>query len=532
MYRPALSLIFRNVLKREEIADDDDLFALGVDSVQAIAILHRIRDEIGLTIELADIWKHPSIRALDAALLASPAPRSARHVPPAGPRDHYPVSPVQRGLCLMDGMARPEERQATPSVSVFDADLDPGIAETAFRQVLRRHEPLRTVFGFARGAPVQAVRPAEDMAQAFAYTDLGADPDPAATLRRLHEAAARQAFDLETGPLVRFHIVRTPPSRCIGLLTLHHIVSDDFSAATVENDFRRYYDAAAGRRVIAEGVPETRPLAFQYKDYVLWLEEWIRGPGGRRSLAYWTGALAGFTPPALFGTGRTTSFAAGRDDAPVPPEILARLSRCSAGLEATPFVVLLGCIRTLLFVETGHRDVAIGVAATTRDEVPLSGQIGPFVNTLPMRSRISGATTFRRLVADLEEARLEALAHKLLPVETLAEALPPGPPLFDVGFTLQKRRGPAGLEADLAGPRGGSDPLGIKLLFIAFESPSELVIRIRYQTARFSPEEIGRLRDRLMQVVGTVCAAVDTPFDELFEPARSEDMFSMELDLG
>jgi acyl carrier protein len=528
VYQRALSEILRDVLEHDALGADDDFFALGGDSLRAIEVSRRVQDELGLKLELVDVFTHPSARAL-AELLAARGQHAARGVPLAA-RACHPASAVQRGLYLLDELTSRHDAAVLPVVIELGAAVDPELAAAAFRRVLERHEILRTTFALEHGALQQRVRPLAAMPPAFEHTDLTALASPVRSLRAIYEAAAKQPFDLEAGPLVRLHVVCVSPASSVALLSIHHIVSDAFSAAILERDLRWAHDELAGRTVLAHGLPEPEPLAFHYKDYVRWLDEWIEGPAGRRALEHWLGALAGLEPPPA-SVPAIASFAAARSDGPLPGETVARLERASVEHEVTLFVVLLSCITVLSRLRTGTTDVVIGVAASTRDAIPLSGQIGPYVNTLPIRTRVAGQSTFAGLVSAIDRTMLAALAHKLLPLETLAAARGDQASLFDVGFTMQQRGVSPPAAADWLAGDTLSDALGIGLLFVAYDGPAGLALRIRYQTARFTADEIHALRAELESVIGVLCDRPEVTLDELLAPRSSAAGRFIDLDL-
>ena len=533
MYKKALSAILGDVLQREAIASHDNFFLLGLESLQAITVASRIQEELGLNLELIDILKHPSVQALNTLLVEQARTQLAALVTPVAERASYQTSPVQRGLYLMDKMTSRQNSAILPYVIDFDAALDPQVAEVAFREVLRRHEVLRTTFIVEHGIPVQIARTLEATLRPFEYTDISRHEYSAHQLKSLYEAAATEPFDLEAGPLVRFHLIRTSDSLCVAFLSIHHIVSDGFSALTIESDFRHYYDKEAGRRVVADGTSEPQPLLFQYKDYVYWLDEWTKGAKGEQSLKYWANALASYNATGVFTGGPATavSFAGAREDSSLEEETLAKLRRVTVDYEVTTFVVLQCCIKVLLFLQTRKTDIVIGAAVTTRDSVPLSGQIGPFVNVVPIRTELSSDSTFKQLVSSVNEATLNAFAHKLFPIEITIERLNNGAPWFDVGFTLQKqgaraRQKQASFEANTL-----SDNLAIKLLFIAFDSPSGIDIRIRYQTDYFARQEILQMRRQLTDLINALCDRSDEKLGDLFDLTFRENDYAIDLDL-
>ncbi len=529
MFEAELTKILGDVLQHEAIGPEDDLFEHGGSSIHAIEIARRVFEELGLELQLVDVLRHPSVRALGTLLVTlTPAPTS--RVTPHEPSSRHPISPVQRSLLVLERMSERADAAVVPVIMELEANLEPELARAAYRRVLERHEILRTTFTMEDDGPAQRVGSASDMAAGWRYTDARGATDPARSLQALHDAAASEPFDLERGPLIRLHLVDLADGLSVGVLSIHHIVSDGFSAATLERELRWTYDELAGQSIVGQGIEAPATLAFHYKDYVYWLDEWTAGPEGARAQAYWSGVLDGHVPSLHFGEPRAeASFATAMDERALDAATLAALHRLSERLEVTVFVVLQACIRALLRARAGDAGFVLGVAVTTRDVAGSSGQIGPYVNTLPVRVAVPARASFAQLVAATDESMLAALSHRLLPVERIAAQLTGGAPLFDVGFTMQPRRA--------AGPRTRvelpvrSDPLGIALLFIAYDESRGLALRIRYRTAVVSRVEVEQLRDALVRVIHAVDERPEDPLAEVLDPPAGAGRF-IELDLG
>jgi len=525
MYRDPLRAILQTVLERNELADTDNFFSLGGDSIGALEVARQVEDTLGIRLEVVAIYQHPSIEALDRFLEAHGDAAPGHRVTAAAPRTSYPLSPVQRGLYLLDRMTRREDISIAPVVLWFDAALDPVRCAAAFRRVLDRHEILRTTFHWVAGAPVQVIHALDAIALPYEYRALAPG---AAALQELYDLAARDVFDLETGPLLRFRVARVSEDLSVALLTIHHIISDGFSASVIEQDFRAFYEQPAA--------PAPAPLSFQYKDYACWLEAWTESAEGRRALDDWATRLAGCAGP-LLPPASTSSFGAARQDLRIDGATLTRIRRISAERQVTLFVALQVFLRILLRLHAGERDLVIGAATTTRDAVPAVGQVGPYLNTLPIRAVLADDSTLHRLIEEVNAVTLAAFAHKLMPLETLADRLHGGLPFFDVGFTLENQdvkqsaaRDGRGLITLDARP----DSLGVKLLFVAFEKDGGIELQLRFRTECFTHDEILEMQRELVRVIDRVCDRPDAPLHDLLEldPAPAEERFAVELDLS
>ncbi len=526
MRESALRKILSEVLGRDAVDIDADFFELGGSSLRALEVSRRIGDELGLTLELIDVFQNPSVRKLGALLQARAASPGTRPPAPLPQAESYRVSAIQRSLFMLDRMCEPRDRIAVPFVFGLEHNLVPELAEAAFHRVRDRHEVLRTTFSIEADSPVQRVFPRSTDQSGFACTDLRSAAENERSLQEVFDAASADPFDLEQGPVARLHVVDIADGFAVAMLSLHHIVSDAFSASSFEHDFRCAYDELSGTELLARQRPPPPTLSFHYKDYVPWLDAWIGGRHGERAREFWSNAFARPTP-LPFGKSPDLSFATATVEVPLDELTLGILRRSSEELEVTLFIVLQAVIRVLLLQVTGEASVVLGVAVTTRDTLALSGHIGPFVNTLPVPFELDSKSSFAAAVAAIDQAMLAAHAHKLLPVESIAAHVTDGAPLFDVGLTMQP--GPA-LHTDprvaiALPPR--TDPLAISLLFAAYERDLDLGLQIRYRTARFSHAEVIDLAGELVRIIGALDGRSGAPLKDVLGASPV-----IELDLG
>src|SRR5205814_1458129 len=112
---------------------------------------------------------------------------------------------------------------------------------------------------------------------------------------------------------------------------------------------------------------------------------------------------------------------------------------------ATLFMTLLAAFEVLLFRYTGQADLVVGTPATNRTHRDTEGLIGFFLNTLALRTELSGDLAFLDLLRRVREICLGAYAHQDMPFERLVQELSPErdlgrTPLFQVMFTFQGAR--------------------------------------------------------------------------------------------
>jgi hypothetical protein len=221
------------------------------------------------------------------------------------------------------------------------------------------------------------------------------------------------------------------------LLTLHHIAGDGWSMGVLARELVVLYAA------FCRGQPSPLPeLAVQYADYALWQRHWLQGERLQRQVDYWKQRLAGLLPldlptdrprPAVRSLeGDHLAFA-------LPSHLSEELRRLARQEGATLFMTLLAAFQILLARYSDREDVAVGAPVAGRNRPELESLIGFFVNTVVLRTDLSGEPAFRELLARVKETCQGAYAHQDLPFEKLVEELRPSrdlsrQPLFQVMF--------------------------------------------------------------------------------------------------
>jgi amino acid adenylation domain-containing protein/non-ribosomal peptide synthase protein (TIGR01720 family) len=518
-----LASIWEDVFGKEQIGIDESFADLGGHSLLAIQIIARARDAFQAEISLRAIFERPTIRGLAAVIEESVREGFGLLVPAIVPVPRaagMELSFSQERLWFLDQLEPESSFYNVPVGWSLQGRLDTGALERAVREVVRRHEVLRTTFTTLDGRPSQVIH--TDISIRLPVSDISALPaeerEEAAKKEALAEA--NRPFDLARGPLLRVKLLRLSPEDHVLLLTLHHIVSDAWTRGILNAEIGALYEAFREARPspLAE-------LPIQYADYAHWQRRWLDGEVLDKQLEYWRTALDGAPrvlelpadrprPPVSTHRGAHLPFT-------LPPELSTALVALSRREGTTLFMTLLSAFSVLLHRYTGQTDILIGTPVANRAKAELESLIGFFINTLVLRAQMSDDLPFVELMARVREACIGGYAHQDMPFESLVQQLSPDrdlgrTPLFQVLFQLQAAPIEAmalpGLTLRAAYPEVSTSKFDLTLSLM--QGPAGLRGIFEYSTDLFEKATIERMVGHLQTLLQGIVAS---PENRLFE---------------
>ncbi|MBI3688914.1 MAG: amino acid adenylation domain-containing protein [Actinobacteria bacterium] len=507
--------IWCEVLGRRTVGIHDSFVDLGGHSLKASRLRSRASATLGVDLPLRLVFDHPTVAELAAAvdrIAASDPPDPDPSAPAAlAPDGLAPLALGQRQMWLLSQL-----RPNSPIYHVaqrFDLTgaVDVDALDMALRAVADRHPALRTVFPLVDGEPRQQVLPPGTHGIRLRVVDLAAAD--ATRLNSLLDVAAREPFDLATGPLVRVTLVRTDPELAVLLVCLHHIACDGWSMRIIYDELAACY--AAHRAGTTPQLPPALPFAEVAADQERRLET-----RRRDLLARWEQALAG-APTALdLPTDRrrvaVLDDTGDRVTARWSPGLAQALSDLARRARLTPFVVLMAAFQALVYRHTGQRDVLVGSPVAGRTLLASEGVVGPFVNTLVVRGRIDDGTTFRQLLGQVRDTVLTALGDQELPFEFLVDRFCPNrdpgtQPLFQVMLAVEdgaaERLELPGLTA--RGTEWHTGTAKFDLTLALLPAPDQVEVRLEYRTQLFDRDTAHRFVERLERLLAAGLADPD-----------------------
>ena len=502
----------------EPIGLGDDFFALGGDSLRAMAMLGPIHRAFGVTLSVGEVLSHPTIEAL-TGVIAAKRPAAIPPLLAAPPADHHPVSSGQRSLWILSRIDAGSDAYHVSTAFELRGTLDRDALGRAFQAIVARHASLRTIFIEVDGEPRQQVQ--GEMALTIAGIDLRDGVDGAGRLELAVAAQAAAPFDLARGPLLRVGVGRIGESRHLLVITLHHIVSDEWSMRILITELIAFYDGCR------TGVDlPIEPLAIQYVDYAEWQHQAMASAEMTAQRDYWvnrlSGDLAPLDLPGDFPRPAVQRYRGHHHRLAIDPALGSQLRAIGARHGASLFMVLLAAVKALMYRYSGQRDIRIGVPTAGRTREELTTQIGFFVNILVLRDEVLGSEPVGGLLDRVKRTAEEAYDHQLLPFDRLVAALdlprdPGRSPLFDVmvAYESAPADGPSRGDLDVAEIRLESGAAKFDLTLVFAAAGDGLDVEIEYNTDLFAPDRIERLAAHLIQVLQAIAGDEATPIDGL-----------------
>ncbi|MFD3658946.1 condensation domain-containing protein, partial [Streptomyces sp. NPDC058620] len=448
--------------------------------------------------------------------------------------ERLPLSFAQQRLWFLDQLDPGSVEYNVPMPIRLGGALDIPALSAALSAIVARHEVLRTrLVAGDDGVPHQVIDPATPLPLPVA--DVSGEEDRGSAVWALMAADAALPFDLAGGPLIRGLLIRLAPDEHILALSMHHVAFDEWSKRIFNDELSLAYEA------FRAGQPDPLPpLAVQYADFAVWQREWLDGEVLEGQLSYWREQLRGASAlevptdrprPAVWSpAGAMAQFT-------VPARTADALRELSRRRGTTMFMTLLAAFDVLLSRYAGTDDVVVGTPVANRNRAETEKLIGFFINTLVMRTDLSGDPTFEELLGRVREMALNAYAHQDLPFEQLVDELVTErdrsrSPLFQVLFNYFTEDGQQSHDSRDPSHDRQSDaeggPEGLALGSVEGDVVAKYDLRlmltdgggalsgvIEYSTALFDAVTVERMARHLVSVLDAVATDAGRPLGEL-----------------
>ncbi|HEY2579905.1 MAG TPA: amino acid adenylation domain-containing protein [Streptosporangiaceae bacterium] len=445
-----LAGIVARLLGTAEVGADDDFFALGGTSLLVGRLATQIAGELHVTVGLRELMAVRTVTAIAALIDSRAVPADSAAERSSGQENMVtapsrpPVRRARRDRPIP--LSLPQERvwffeQLSPGNLAYNfqatvalhGEVDVAVLQAALDEIVRRHEILRTGFVAVDGVAQQ--RPLARAKAPLRVLDV-----PSGHAEKVIAAELRKPFDVARPPLARWLLLRHGAGENTFLHMEHHFVHDGWSLGVLLSELSALYPA------FAAGQPAPLPgLAVQYADYARWQRDWMRGEVLQAHVDHWTARLAGaphiLELPADRPRPPVMTFRGAAPRIQIPAELSRALRSFSREHRVSLFSVMYAGFAALLYRYTGQQDLLVGTGVANRSAPELEPLLGMLVNTLVLRSEVSGGQSFTDLLGQVQQSVAEVLAWSDTPVDAVIDAIGPArdpsrTPLFQVMFSF------------------------------------------------------------------------------------------------
>ncbi|MBS7531084.1 amino acid adenylation domain-containing protein [Hazenella sp. IB182353] len=495
--------IFEEILGVRSVGIHDNFFELGGHSLKATKLVAHVHKKLEVELPIQEVFAHPTVKEM-AMYIRNAEENPYASIQPIKKQEHYALSPAQKRMYIMN--------QMDPSSTVFNitdtmmvkGKLDYEWFENVFKQMIERHESLRTSISLREGEPVQIVHDEIPFQIDIMEEEWESINDN--LIKRFI-----RPFDLHKAPLIRVGLIKVDSDTHLFILDIHHIVVDGTSIGILSDEFVRLCRGEA-----------LRPLRIQYKDFVAWQNDILQSEITKKQEIYWLDQFHGDIPVLQLPTdyprkmdvdykGDSVQRVWNKDQL----EFLKRFSRKNG---TTLFITLLTAYNILLHKYTAQDDIVVGTPIAGRQHIDLENIVGMFVNTLAIRNYPRADKTVRELIKEVKENVFKAYENQGYPLEELVAKLGTyrdvsRNPLFDTMLVIQNMDIPD-IQVDHLQfqpyQRGTGTSQG-DLTWIVNEKADSLSIEVEYRANLFKRETI----EAMVQDFFTVLQKMEENMDEL-----------------
>lgn len=525
-----------------QLSTKQPLIGFGIDSLTAVELSSEIESTLGIRLPMESIISGESIEEITNRLLddlsascSTPQPTTTK------PEATDQLSVGQKALWFLQNLTPESTAYNIVRIIHIPTKLNFDALHNAFQKLVDRHAILRTTFSVQHGEPIQIVH--EQMSVFFKTAD-AANWNMNDLNERLNQVI-HQPFDLEKGPLIRIHILSKSSDDHFLALSIHHIISDLWSLATMLRELGILYAAESADRKLS-----LTPPKISYTDYVNWQNDLLAGATGELLWQYWQNKLSGDLPTLHLPTDRPRSsfqiYKGAIHTIPIDEELTRNIRKMCKQQAVTLYTMLLTAFKVLLYRYTGQQDIILGSPKLGRSRKFME-TVGYFVNPIVVRSNLSGNPTFLNLLHQLKKSVLEAFQHGDFPFALLVERLNPSrhtgqAPIFQVMFSLQKTASfidSNDFASFILGESGGRIELGdlilesvplknrvtpFELSMLVAEQGDELMVEIEYSADLFTDRTIEQMLSSFKQLLKNIFTSPDQNISTLPILSESEQI--------
>ena len=373
-----LTELWKEILKIEKIGINDNFFELGGHSLNAVRLSSKINKLMNIRTDIGTIFSNPTIFRLAKAIEIEKKSQFTE-IKKQPEKDFYELSHAQKRFWILSKFKDGSEAYNISNLFEIAGNLNSEAFRSAFKEVMERHEILRTVFVEKNGEPYQKILSYESTGFEIFEKDLTGYENAEVIIKKYRDEDVKKVFDLETGPLIRIYLFRISEEKHFVLFNIHHIISDGWSKGILIKEFLRLYNS-----ICLKEENDIKPLPIQYKDYTSWHSSTFEEQGKYWREVYKNGIpVLGF--PADNERPEVLSYSGDKIRMTISEELTSKLQKMAIRNNVSLNNLMLILYGLNVAAKSGQEDVVIGTVSSGRSHPDLEELVGVFINFLPIR---------------------------------------------------------------------------------------------------------------------------------------------------
>ncbi|MEM9296750.1 MAG: amino acid adenylation domain-containing protein [Bacteroidota bacterium] len=427
-------------------------------------------------------------------------------IPKSSNKSYYKLSTSHKRIYILHKFDPLSLAYNETQILRLEGKLDRDKLQKSFKNLIQRHESLRTSFHIIDNEPLQAITDGVD----FEIQYIEANGDPSGKVRSFV-----RAFDLSKAPLIRVGVVIESDMSYLLMVDMHHIITDGVSQHIMMREFSALFND--------QSLPE---IKLQYRDYAEWQQSKQERLDVSRMKNFWLEKFK--TNPSVlelpldFKRPATKSHEGNAFTFDVGMEETVQLKLIAEKQGTTLFMVVFSVFNILLTKLGNQEDIVIGVPVANRQHIDLENVIGPFLNTLALRNQPKYDLTYKEFLSEVHNETLKCFEYQSYPFEDLIDKLKivrdtSRNPLFDIMFLFQSF-GSEKLELDglsLKPYKRDHFVSKFDLSLLGYEFKGVIQMKIEYSSKLFKSKTIEKFAVYFNNIIRSIIQNIDQKISDI-----------------
>lgn len=535
-YQDLLAQIWLKLLGDQPLTTDSHFFRLGGHSILVTKLIAEVRKNLQLNLSFTEVFQQPELGKLATLLQTKQAQEQQAFTLPA-----IKPYPLQRDIPLSFQQERvwflqqlqPENTAYNFQLSFWlQGRLEPELLAQSLTEIVARQQLWHTSFHQHDGIPFQRIgKPFTVELQLESLMHLNAQ-DKKTYAQKLLNELSQTAFNVSELPLIRWKLLQLDTDSYQLIQVEHHLVHDGWSMGLFLKELQNIYEAK-----LAGTAHTLAPLHISYADFCLWQREVLSGPYFSQMEQYWLTQLADCPTqlglPYDYSRPAVPSFRGDSEMFHLPDALYSQLRQFSKQQGYTLYMTMLAAYYVMLSRYSQQTDICVGAGAASRSLPELQPIIGMMVNSIVLRTDLSGNPNFLQLLDRVKTTCLGGYSHQDMPFEQLVKKLCPtrtghANPLFQTMFSFHDAEVPdlnfggLGVKAQVKTNKSAKLDLNIIVAPQAEQRvgkvstrPAYAVVTWEYSTELFNRKTILDMIDTYLQLLDHLTKQPELPVNQL-----------------